>query len=724
MGPISRWAVNKPKSAILAWVIAAGLIIVGVVLHAGAFNNSFALPGTNSQAATDLLTEDFGDEFNNGVAQVVFTTSAGNGTIGDPALQTAITNLANEISKLGSVASVDSPYAQKTPLDGLYAFLSSPNAKVGQLQVHFNVQPTAVPEADAVAIMNMVENLQATSTTITAGVQGQPIANVVPSDAPNEIAGIVIAIIIMLSLFGSVVAAGLPLMTAILGLAGGLGLLMLAANFTTMASFSPTLAVMIGLGVGFDYSLFIINRYRLAIQAGNEPRAAALVAVNTAGKAVVFAAVTVTIALCGLFVLGISFLNGLAVGAAVTVIWVMVTAVILLPAVVSLLGDKALSWKLPWGKKPIDPEGGPRFQKWSAIVHKRRWLFVIITPLIMIFCGIPALSMVEGFPDAGNNPPGNTQKIAYDLTAQGWGPGANGPFIVVTTLPNGQSSVPQANALSEAIGKTPGVAFVTPVKAGSAAVSSNSEAALMEVIPTTGPQDPATTDLLNTLVDTVIPQATAGTGLQAYVGGVTAVAADFSQVLASKLKPFLAIVVILGFIILMALFRSFLIPLTAVITSLLSFFAALGISVFVFQWGLGASLIGVYEPGPILPFVPVMLFAILFGLSMDYQVFLVSRMQEEWNEHHDNTKAVHMGLGGSGRVILSAAGIMFFVFTSFIFQGNPTIKLFGLSFGVAVALDALLMRLCFVPSLMSVLGRANWYIPKWLGKILPKFSVE
>lgn len=719
MGPVSKWAVNRPWQAIITWVVL--LLILGgfAATHAGSYNDSFKLPNTDSTTAENLLAERFGSETNNASAQVLF--SLGTELINEPALEAQIKALTQEIESVRSVEKVLSPYNAASPMAAVEAGLVSQDGTIGKLNIQFNVPDTEVPAADGETILNDVKALE--SENLEIGAAGTVIANADGKAPDTEIVGIIAAIVIMLIMFGSVVAAGLPLLTALLGLTAGLSALTLLANTVSMASFAPTLAAMIGLGVGFDYSLFLLNRYRQAIRDGHEPKPAALIAVATAGRAIVFAAVTVIIALSGLFVLGLSFLNGLAIGAGITVVCVMITAVTLLPALLSLLGERVFAWKLPWGRQPVTAVRGRRFAKYAALVERRRWLFGGVALALVAMMAVPALSMREGFTDASANSPQDTQYIAYNLTAEGFGVGANGPFIVVAELPN-STSIPEVDALSKAIGNTPGVAFASPVTAGSPAISKDGTAALISVIPKSGPQSEQTTELLRTLRDTTIPQATANNGIAAYVGGATAVAEDFSTVLSEKLPAFLLIVVGLGFLVLMVLFRSLLIPLTAAITALMSFSAALGVSVFIFQWGNLDYLFGVYGSGPILPFLPVMLFAILFGLSMDYQVFLVSRMQEEWNKHGDNTRAVRAGLGGSGLVVVAAALIMFSVFMSFVFQTNTTIKLFGLSLAVAIAVDAFLIRLMFVPALMTVLGRANWYLPKWLGKILPKVDVE
>ena len=722
MGVVSRWAVNRPWQAIIVWVVLLFVMIGGVVANAATgdkFNNSFTLQGTDSATAQNLLASKFGSETGNASVQILFRS--GDLTIGDPQTEKLVKELTKKIEALGSVASVQTPYDAKSAQAAVESGLMSTDGNIGKLNVIFKTPDTQVPLADGKAIVADVTALD--STAMTVGAAGTVIGNATGKTPESEIVGIIAAILIMLIMFGSVVAAGLPLVTALLGLTAGLSLLIVATNFVSMASFAPTLAAMIGLGVGFDYSLFLLNRYRQAVLAGSEPKDAALIAVATAGRAIVFAALTVIIALSGLFVLGMSFLNGLAVGAGVTVICMMVTAVTLLPAMISLLGPRVFAWKMPWGRKPATAVRGRRFRTYAEKLEQRRWLAAVLALAFMILLAIPTLSMREGFPDAGGNPPNDPQRTAYYLTAQGFGVGANGPFIVVAELPNA-ASVAKVEALSKAIADNPDVAFASPVKAGTATVSKDGTAALITVIPKSAPQAAATTDLLDTLRTKTIPDALQGSGVKAYVGGANAVAEDFSAVLSSKLPQFLLVVVGLGFLVLMVLFRSLLIPLTAAITALISYGAALGVSVFVFQWGNLKFLFGIPEAGPILPFVPVMMFAILFGLSMDYQVFLVSRMQEEWETHKDNKRAVRVGLGSSGLVVVAAAAIMFCVFMSFVFQDNATIKLFGLSLAVAVALDAFVIRLVFVPALMTILGPANWYLPKWLGKVLPKVSVE
>jgi RND superfamily putative drug exporter len=434
----------------------------------------------------------------------------------------------------------------------------------------------------------------------------------------------------------------------------------------------------------------------------------------------VFAAATVIIALLGLFVLQIKFFNGLAVAAAATVLMMMIGATVLLPAVLSLLGKKAFAIKMPWARKPKTEaqNHGAAFARYGRWLEKNFKWFGAIAFVVLVVIAIPATQLRLGFADDSTQAKGKSARIAYDLLTDGFGPGINGPFIVAvkTTTPGDTASVQK---LAGAISTDKGVAAVVPFPA-----SPNSDVTAITVIPKTEPQDPATSDLLKRLRSDVIPPVVKTGALKAYVGGTQAITSDFTQVLRNALPLFLFVVIGLGFLALMLLFRSLLVPLTGAITSLLSLSAAMGVTVAIFQWGWASNIVGLAGTSPIMPFLPIMVFAILFGLSMDYQVFLVSRMQEEWMHTHDNRKAVRRGLASSGRVVAIAAAIMFSVFAAFIFTSDPTIKLFGIALATAVLFDAFIVRLIIVPSLMYTFGKANWYLPNWLNKVLPKIAVE
>jgi RND superfamily putative drug exporter len=651
-----------------------------------------------------------------------------------------------------------------------------------------------VPQETAVEILDLVKEADA-QDGLVVGANGQALGFAGQEPPSSEAIGVLVALIILLIAFGSMVAAGLPLLTAGFGVSLGGLLLLFIARFYDVATFAPTLAAMIGLGVGIDYSLFVINRFRQSVHAGHDAKRAALESVNTSGRAVVFAAVTVIIALMGLLLMRINFFTGLAFAASGTVLLVMLSAVWLLPALLSILGTRAVqpvsalfhrgfagsgitkvlaivfaaAFGLLWlaivggavtnpdlpvvakvlavvlasavvgfsifgyrltrehrhEREPWHPEGG-RWAQYARFLQKRPIIPAILSLGVVLLLAVPALSLRLGFPDDSGRPEGSSARTAYELTAEGFGPGANGPFFVAVQLPE-NGDVEGFAQIVGALEQTEGVASVTPSTAMLplyGQVLADSTITAIQVEPTTGPQDLATSELLDRIREETLPPVTEATDSVAHVGGVTAIVEDFSSVLEDAMPLFLAVVVGLGFLMLMVLFRSAVVSATAVVTSLLSFAASTGVTVAVFQWGWLNGLLGVSGTGPIFPFLPVMVFAILFGLAMDYQVFLVSRMQEEWSRTKDNTVAVRRGLAGSGRVVLMAALIMFSVFAAFIPTPGNEIKLFGVALASAVLVDAFLIRLIFVPSFMSILGKANWWLPAWLADRLPHFEVE
>jgi RND superfamily putative drug exporter len=750
MGYLSRWAVRKPVIAIISWF--ALLVVIGGLgaRFGGELKDSFELPGTESQVAQNLLAETPGAQASSG-ASANLVWGVDTGTVEDPAVKQAVVPLMEKFAGLPGVACVTSPYGKTYGPSCPQPEKADPNAfppppeiqaridkaiaaaeratspisddqRIAYATIEFE-SPTDIPGDSASTILDDVEAANGTNG-VTIGVNGQVLAFAGQEPPAGELIGILVAIVILLVAFGSAVAAGLPIVTAVFGLGAGLSLVTFTASFFTVATFAPTLAAMIGLGVGIDYALFILNRFRQAVMAGHDPKDAALESVNTAGRAVQFAGTTVIIALLGLFVLGIGFFNGLAVAAALTVAMVMLSAVWLLPALLSLLGTKALGLRMPWARKQKEwhPEGG-RWAHYGRLLQKRPWLYTIAAAALVVVMAIPYFSIRLGFPDDGGQPQGSPARIAYDLTSEGFGPGANGPFFVAVQLPSALDEDALRGLIVD-LNETPGVARTIPtVDMVPISVTPNQTITAIQVVPTTSPQDPQTDELLQRLREQTIPQAEEGSTLRAYVGGATAVTADFTSVLASSLPVFLAVVVGLGFLALTVLFRSLIVPLIGALTSLLSLGAALGVTVAIFQWGWGASLIGVTATGPILPFLPIMVFAILFGLSMDYQVFLVSRMHEEWVHTKDNLLSVRRGLAGSGRVVAIAAAIMSSVFLAFIPTPEDTIKLFGVGLATAVLVDAFIIRLILVPSLISWIGPPTWWLPKWLG-FLPEVHME
>ena len=566
---------------------------------------------------------------------------------------------------------------------------------------------------------------------LTVGAQGGALEGAGGGGDYSELVGIGVAIVILLIAFGSVVAAGLPIVIAGFGLFAGQLLIIIAARVTDVASFAPTLAAMIGLGVGIDYALFVFNRFYQELQGGAAPKDAALTSVGTAGKAVLFAGSTVIVALLGMFVLGIRFFDGLAVAAALAVLMVMTSALWFLPALLSLLGRHAIGLRLPWRRtlKPFDPEHS-RWAGYADILQRRPIVPLLISLALLAVLAWPALGMRLGFPDDGTQVPGSPLRVGFELMAKGFGAGTGGPYVVAVEVPKKDDMAAFGEAV-KAIEGTSGVARTLPdsgmlplIALDKGVFADGGKLTSVIVYPTGDPQSQEASALLDTLRERTAPALEQDHGVRILVGGAQAVSADFTTVLAKALPVFLILVIGLGFLALALLFHSLVIPLTAAVTSLLSFAAALGITVSVFQLGVGQSLLGLGGTGPILPFLPVMVFAILFGLSMDYQVFLVSRMREYWERSEDNRDAVRMGLAGSGRVVVIAASIMTSVFLAFVPTPNDTIKLFGVALASAVIVDAFVVRLVLVPSLMTLVGRANWWLPRWLDRVLPRISLE
>ena len=600
----------------------------------------------------------------------------------------------------------------------------SKNSEVAYATVTFDI--TAPGAFEATRIQNLI--LDANSSTLTVGASGNALAAAGATPDSSELVGLLVAIIVLLLAFGSLIAAGLPIVVALTGLVGGLLFVGIFSNILNIASFAPTLAMMIGLGVGIDYALFIMNRYRQGLD-DLSPKEAAIKSVSTAGRAVLFAGSTVIVALLGMFVLGISFFNGLAVAAAATVLMVMLSALWMLPALLSLLGHKAMALRMPWARHPKTVDlNDSKWSRYGSLLQRKPFVPAILSLVVVGVLAAPALSLQLGFPDNGTQPPGSLLRNSFDLMAKGYGAGNAGPFFVAVKLKT-PYDIKELSTVVSALEDTPGVAstlpnskFVVLLKDSASAFSADGKITSVVVQPTTDPQAEATAATLERIRNVTAPKVASSATI--YVGGTQAIATDFTAMLQSKLPLFLILVVGLGFLALMLLFHSIVIPLTAAITSLISFAGALGITVAVFQNGTLASVLGVYGTGPILPFLPIMVFAILFGLSMDYQVFLVSRMQEEWHHTGDNKTAVRRGLGGSGRVVVIAATIMASVFMSFIPTTNPTIKLFGIALGSAVVIDAFIVRLILVPSLMTMFGRTNWWLPGWLKRVLPNITLE
>jgi RND superfamily putative drug exporter len=695
------------------------LVLVSA-LHAD-YSNNFTFPHTESSDAINLL-KSAAPGHSGDTEEVVFGTSHG-ATLSDPAVGQRITAMVDKINALPNVTHVTSPFDSS----GNLVNRANVNADdtVGFLQVNFDKLPQNLPANEAT---NFVHTVTTSSTSdLTVSVTGQLAEFANNQSFSSSFLGILLALIVLLIIFGSVFAALLPIISALFALGTAIGIIGLLSHVIGMPEFSPELVLLIGLGVGVDYALFIVTRHRQGLVAGHDAETSIINSVNTSGRAVLFAGIIVCIALLGMFALGVSFLYGLAVAAAIGVALTMISALTLLPAMLGFIGPKVMSRK----QKRNLAQNGPRivgsdnkgfWPNWADRVQRYPWVSASLALIVIVLIALPFFSLRLGAADQGTDPAGTPTRVAFDTLSKGFGPGFNGPLMLVSVVQPDQRDV--INTVVQDVSKQADVAKVAqplfiPSKTGSGDVM------LLNVYPKTAPQDAATTDLVNHLRSDTLPQATAGTGLKVLVAGTTAIFIDFANVLSSKLPLFIGLVVLLSFLLLMTVFRSFVIPLTAAVMNLLSIGAAFGILVAVFEWGDGGSIIGLTGTSPIEAFLPVMLFAILFGLSMDYQVFLVSRMHEEYIKSGNNNRvAVRNGLAATGKTITAAALIMILVFGSFILGGERVIKEFGIGLAAGILVDAILIRMCIVPSLMMLFGKWNWAFPKWLDRALPRLSVD
>jgi RND superfamily putative drug exporter len=701
-------------------------MLIGAVITIGpAFTSNITAPASESSAGLEIMTTEFpsagGDS-----GTIVYRADQG---VTDPAVQAGMAELFEDTKQIEGVVNVLSPYS---PI-GSNQISESGTIAYAQLvlEAGSTQEDGATIGAEIVALTPDVEGLE-----IALG--GDMFRHREPPN--SEMLGIAFAIFVLILSFGSVLAMGLPIATALAGVGTGVLVTVLLSNLIEMPDFAATIGIMIGLGVGIDYALFIVTRYQEHLNAGESVSESVGASLDTAGRAVLFAGVTVVVSLLGMLLMGITFVTGLAFAAATTVMVTMVASVTLLPALIGLAGTRiqitrrsglvaslliaialvgvALDipqlrfalilavvvvivgrFKGPLNKtvtltsdKPLEETASYR---WSRFVQRRAVIIAISATLLLLVVAIPVMSIQLGFADSGNDPEGTTTRQAYDLLEEGFGPGANGPLIL-------------------------GIVRISPPIPND---PQQPTAVLWQVTPATAPQDQATADLVHSLRDDVIPEINDATGTNILITGPVAANLDFSDYLSERIWYFYGAVLLISFLFLMAVFRSVLVPLKAVLMNLLAIGAAYGIVVAVFQWGWGGSLLGI-EPGPIEPFIPMMLFAIVFGLSMDYEVFLLTRIREEYDHSSDNSQAVADGLTATARVITAAALIMVFVFGSFMLEDIRTIKILGLGLAAAVAIDATIVRMLLVPATMELLGDKNWWIPRWLDRILPNLIVE
>ena len=750
---LARWCHQHAWTVVGLWLAAmvASFVIAGAV--GPAYDSSFSTPDSESTRGFDIVEEHFpgaGSQFG---GQIVFQTDAG---VDDPEVVDAMSEMFADVQTIDGVTVV-SPFepfgAQQVSEDGTIAY--------AQVNLSPEIDQTESTEvgAEITEMIPVVDGLQ-------VEIGGAVLAEFEPPE--TELIGLAFAVVVLIVSFGSVLAMGLPIGVAVAGVTvGSAGLVTLITHGLTIPDFAPLIGIMIGLGAGIDYALFIVTRYRELTRAGVKPERAIEGAMDTAGRAVVFAGITVVISLLGMLLIGLAFVAGMGIAAATTVFATLIASITLLPALLSLTQDRVevTRWRglvaagfasiallgLGLGIPAVGAIGGLGFVltlvasifvkplrrmvparrekplrdtlafRWSRNIQRRPWIWLGIGTGILVVLSIPIFGLHLGFSDEGNYPEESTTRQAYDLVAEGFGPGYNGPFILAVDIesPADAAVVP---ALADAVAAVDGVDRVNPPFPSNPDDPAASDAFLIQIIPDTAPQDVATEDTVHAVRDAVA-EVVAGTGVTADLTGAVPANIDFSSYLGGRILIFFGAVLGVSFLLLMMVFRSLLVPVKAVIMNMLSISAAYGVVIAIFQWGWLGNVFGV-EGAPIEPFIPMMLFAIVFGLSMDYEVFLLSRIKEEYDRSGDPRTSVADGLAATARVITAAAAIMVVVFGSFLLEDDRIIKLFGTGLALAVLLDATLVRMLLVPATMELLGSRNWWLPRWLDKILPRLNVE
>ncbi len=707
-----RWgraAARHPWRMIGVWLTIAAAVLALEVTVGGETSDNFRIPGTEAQIGADLLLDSFPAE--GGVAgRVVFADPDGDVT--DPASRAVIAEALEAFAGGPNVLAVTDPFDPAQPA-------VSPDGRIAFATVRYSVDPPGVAEGEAA--------LDAVEIARDAGLQAElsrEIVRGVEEVEGGEAIGLAVALIVLLVAFGSVIAAGIPVGSAMFGIFIGLGLVTTLAGFADVPSVSPLIASMIGIGVGIDYALFVVTRHRGFLHDGHDPVEAAARANATAGTAVLFAGSTVVVALLGLLLAGIPSIAMMGYASAIAVGVAMLGAVTLLPAFLGLAGHGIDRWKV--GRRhhtttTSGAVGGATWAgRWADRVGRRPWPYAVASFVGLVALAAPVVDMRTGIADDGTADTEHTYRQAYDLLATGFGPGFNSPFTIAVDAVDGATvDAATVTTIHDAVAATQGIAFVAePV------VAPSGSTAVVTAFPTTGPADVATQELVHTLRDDVLPAAVGEATVDTYVTGQTAGFIDISEKLADRLPVFISAVVLLSFLLLMLVFRSVVVPLKAAIMNLLSIGGAYGVVVAVFQWGWGNELIGVDSTVPISPFLPMIMFAILFGLSMDYEVFLLSRVREEFVRTGDSHQSVVDGLASTARVITSAALIMISVFAAFLLTPDVEVKMFAVGLTVAVLVDATVVRMVLVPATMALMGDANWWLPGWLDRLLPHIDVE
>ncbi|MFG2136171.1 MMPL family transporter [Streptomyces sp. NPDC048650] len=720
MTALARWCLRRRIVVIVLWLAAFAGVATAAGVLGSAYSTDYDVPGTESGRAAALMAKAFPGQSGD-TDTIVWHTDTG--PVRAAPVRKRMHHTLREVAALPGVSEVHGPYGRSG--DGSRQRRISPDGRTAYASLVFDRPTDQLAAAQVEKVVDTARAAAGDGLQVELGGAGIALTEAPRAQLP-EIVGLCVAAVVLFLAFGSLAATLLPIITALAAVGTASAGIALLGHAMTVADFAPMLGMLIGLGVGIDYALFIVTRHRKGLRAGLSVQEAAERAVSVSGRAVVFAGATVCIALLGMLILRLSFLNGVALAASLTVVLTVAASVTLLPALLSLIGMRALGRRErrrlaergPWPEQPTGIAA-----RWSAFVERHPKLLGVTAAAVMAALALPTFGLHLGTSDQGNNPAASTTRKAYDLLAggahgDGFGPGFNGPLTLVAGL-DGPRDRLAFDALPHRLRDTPGVAQV-----GAPEFDGGRTTGVITVVPTGSPQSRQTSDLVQRLRDDVLPRAADGTTMRVHVGGITAGYDDFAAVIIGKLPLFVGVVIALGSLLLLLAFRSIGIPLKAALMNVAAVASSFGIVVAVFQWGWGSELLGLGSPGPIEPFLPVIMVSVLFGLSMDYQVFLVSRMYEEWRLTHDNRRAVRVGLAETGRVINSAAVIMIAVFAAFVLSGDRIIAMFGIGLATAVALDAFVLRTLLVPALMHLLGGANWWLPARLDRRLPRISIE
>ncbi len=706
---LARWNFRHRRLVVALWIVGIAAIWGLGQLVPAHFSGGSSLPNTDSRAAADLMRREFPDQSGE-VDTIVWTVTSG--TVRDAAVRERIQQMLSSVADLPHVTSVQRAYDvggdRAINADGRVAFAT----------VTFDTDGDELPKEAAERVIDVARSFATPQVAIDLGGYAIGQATMTIDTSISELVAVLAAAMVLLFAFGSLLGMSLPLVSALASLVPAVALIGLVSRALTVPSFAASLTILLNLGIGIDYALFLVTRQRRGLLAGQSVEDALVATLRTAGRSVVFAGTIVCLALLGLLSLGVGYLSGMAASAAIGIAFTMIAALTLLPAMLAFFGTRVLSRRerrrLASAHR-LTVADGRGWVRWAGLIQRRPAMFAALATLIIVVLALPVVSLRLGSSDQGNDPTSRTTRRAYDALAKGFGPGFNAPLFVVVSTPTGHDQA-SAQRIATEISGTPGVAAVTPTQ-----VSPSGRIAVLQAFPTTSPQSQATDDLLHRLRDTVIPRATSGTGLTVLIGGFTATTVDFTDTINSRLPLFIGIIVLLGAVLLLFAFRS---PLVAALTAamnLLAIAVCFGLIVAIFQWGWAGKLLGLGQPGPVDAFLPVFLFAILFGLSMDYQVFLLGRIQETWLHTRDNRRAVTTGQIETGRVITAAGAIMVLVFLSFT-AGERLMKLFGIGLGITVLLDAFVIRTMLVPALLHLFGQASWWLPGWLNRRLPTLS--